>query len=177
MGKFVTDIKKIREQARKHMLEGAVTENYKADREDVVAVLNDVLATEMVCVLRYKRHYYTAQGLNAEPARDQFQEHAKEEEEHADWVAERISQLDGKPDYNPSGIANRSHSEYDESESLLDMLREDLVAERIAIDSYAQIVRWLADRDPTTRILMEKILKVEEEHADDLKDLLAKSSG
>ncbi|MHB8382208.1 MAG: ferritin-like domain-containing protein [Candidatus Binataceae bacterium] len=176
MGKFVTDVKKIRERARKQMEEGPVTDGYKADRKEVVKVLNDVLATELVCVLRYKRHYYTADGIYADPARQEFLQHAGEEQQHADWIAERIGQLGGKPNYSPDGMAERAHSQYDESESLTDMIREDLVAERIAIESYSDIVRWLSDKDPTTRVLIEQILKVEEEHADDMKNLLAKIS-
>jgi len=176
MGKFVSDLKKIRERARKHMEEGAVTGGYKADRKEVIKVLNEVLATEIVCVLRYKRHYYTAEGIYADPARQEFLQHAGEEQQHADWVAERIGQLDGKPNYSPEGLADRAHSQYDESASLTDMIKEDLVAERIAIESYSEIVRWLGSKDPTTRILIEQILKMEEEHADDLKNLLAKVS-
>jgi bacterioferritin len=176
MGKFVADLKKIRDRARKHMEDGAVTGGYKADRKEVIKVLNDVLATEIVCVLRYKRHYYTADGIYADPARQEFLQHAGEEQQHADWVAERIGQLDGKPNYNPEGLAERAHSQYDESESLTDMIKEDLVAERIAIESYSEIVRWLGSKDPTTRVLIEQILKMEEEHADDLKNLLAKVS-
>jgi bacterioferritin len=135
-------------------------------------VLNTVLATELVCALRYKRHYYTASGINSEAVKTEFQEHAQEEYDHADWVAEQINQLDGEPDFNPKELAGRSHSEYVEGKDLVDMIKEDLVAERIAIESYAEIVRWLGDSDPTTRILIERILEKEEEHADDLANLL-----
>jgi bacterioferritin len=174
MSQFETDIKKIRERARKNMQEGAVTSGYKANRKAVVKVLNDVLATEIVCILRYKRHYYTAQGMNSDAARTEFLQHANEEQQHADWAAERITQLGGEPNYNPGGLAERAHSEYDASKSLTDMIREDLVAERIAIESYSEIIRWLGNDDPTTRVLIEQILKMEEEHADDLANLLVK---
>jgi bacterioferritin len=154
------------------MENGAVTEGYKADRETVIEILNQALATELVCVLRYKRHYYMASGIHAQAVADEFLEHAAEEQSHADRIAERITQLDGEPDFNPAGLLNRSHSEYVEGRTLNDMLREDLVAERIAIDSYSEIVRYLGNDDPTSRRLMEEILANEEEHADDLKTLL-----
>src|SRR6202163_1266087 len=131
MDHFVSDLKKIRERARLHMESGAVTDGYKADREQVVAVLNDVLATEIVCVLRYKRHYFMARGVHAESVKQEFSQHAAEEQQHADWVAERIIQLGGEPDFNPEGLVQRSHSEYAEGEDLQSMIREDLVAERI----------------------------------------------
>src|SRR5262249_53783809 len=146
---------------------------YKADREKVIAVLNQVLATELVCVLRYKRHYHMAQGINAEPVAQEFLEHAGQEQQHADLVANRITQLRGEPDFNPAGLVSRSHSEYVEGDSLMDMIRENLVAERIAIESYSEIIRWLGDDDPTTRRIIEQILSVEEEHADDLTNLMA----
>jgi bacterioferritin len=174
MSSFVSDVKKIRERARRHMEQGAVTESYKADRNRVLKVLNDVLATEIVCVLRYKRHYFVATGLNADAAKAEFLKHAGEEQQHADWVAARIVQLNGEPNFNPEGLATRAHSEYDESADLTSMIKEDLVAERIAIESYTEIVRWLGNDDPTTRKLVEDILKMEEEHADDLKSLLEK---
>jgi bacterioferritin len=176
MGQFSTDVKKIRERARKHIEEGAVTEGYKANREQVTKVLNDVLATEIVCVLRYKRHYYMAQGISSDSVKAEFLQHANEEQQHADWVAERITQIGGEPNFNPEGLATRSHSEYKPGESLTDMIKEDLVAERIAIESYSEIVRWLGNDDPTTRVLIEQILKMEEEHANDMLDLLAKMS-
>jgi len=174
MDKFLTDIKKVRENARKHMEKGSVTEGYKADREQVLKVLNDVLATEIVCVLRYKRHYYMAQGISSDSVKAEFLQHANEEQQHADWVAERITQLGGEPDFSPRGIADRAHSEYVEGKSLVDMIKEDLVAERIAIQSYSEIIRLLGDADPTTKILIEQINKVEEEHANDMLDLLTK---
>lgn len=176
MQRFAADIQKIRERARKHMRDGAVTEGYKADRVQVINVLNQVLATEIVCVLRYKRHYYMASGIDSQGARAEFLQHANEEQQHADWVANRITQLNGEPDFNPEGLATRSHSQYDEKSKLADMIQEDLVAERIAIESYSEIIRWLGNDDPTTRSLIEQILKMEEEHADDLANLLAKVS-
>jgi bacterioferritin len=176
MGQFSTDVKKIRERARKHIEEGAVTEGYKANREQVTKVLNDVLATEIVCVLRYKRHYYMAQGISSDSVKAEFLQHANEEQQHADWVAERITQIGGEPNFSPEGLATRSHSEYKPGNSLTDMVKEDLVAERIAIESYSEIVRWLGNDDPTTRVLIEQILKMEEEHANDMLDLLAKMS-
>jgi len=172
MNEFLTDVNEIRRRARKNIEKGAVTAGYKADVKRVVAVLNDVLATELVCVLRYKRHYFTASGINAQGVADEFLQHANEEQGHADSVAARIVQLDGSPNFNPEGLATRSHSQYDEKASLLDMIREDLIAERIAIETYSEIVRWLGNDDPTTRQLIESILKVEEEHADDMKTLL-----
>jgi bacterioferritin len=173
-GNFVADIKKMRERARRHMQSGAVTESYRADRAQVVKVLNDVLATEIVCVLRYKSHFYLSKGLEAEPARAEFLKHAGEEQQHADWVAERITQLGGAPNFNPIGLSERSHSEYGRHNNLLTMIQEDLVAERVAIESYSEIVRWLGNDDPTTRRIIEDILKMEEEHADDMVNLLSK---
>jgi bacterioferritin len=176
MSEFVTDLKRIKERAHQHMEQGAVTENYKADRKAVLKVLNEVLATELVCTLRYKRHYYTASGINADGAKAEFMQHANEEQQHADWVATRIIQLNGTPNFNPDGLASRSHSEYAEGANLTTMIKEDLFAERIAIESYSEIVRWLGTDDPTTRKMIEDILKVEEEHAEDLKSLLEKMS-
>ena len=169
---FLSDIQELRARARRHMDKGAVTEGYRADRETVVRVLNEALATEIVCVLRYKRHYYMAAGIHAQAVAQEFLEHANEEQGHADQIAERIVQLDGEPNFSPDGLASRSHSEYVEGTTLVDMLKEDLVAERVAIESYSEIVRYLGNDDPTTRRLMESILAVEEEHADDLKTLL-----
>ncbi len=169
---FLSDVRELRERARQHIQRGAVTENYRADRETVVRVLNEALATEIVCVLRYKRHYYMASGIHAQAVAQEFQEHAAEEQDHADRIAERITQLNGEPNLNPEGLATRSHSEYVEGGSLLEMIREDLVAERIAIESYGEIVRYLGNDDPTSRRLMEEILAKEEEHADDLQRLL-----
>ena len=174
MEHFVSDLKEIRKRARVHMEAGAVTEGYKADSALVVAVLNDVLATELVCVLRYKRHFFMARGINAEPIRAEFLQHASDEQQHADWIAERITQLNGAPNFNPEGLASRSHSEYQEGSSLIEMIKEDLVAERIAVQSYAEIARWLGEDDPTTRQLIVKILEMEEEHADDLANMLTR---
>jgi bacterioferritin len=176
MGQFVSDVQKIRERARKHMEEGAVTAGYKADRKRVIEVLNEALATEIVCVLRYKRHYYAAKGMQSESVKQEFQEHASEEQEHADRIAERIGQLGGEPNFNPEGLLSRSHSEYVEGTDLASMIKEDLVAERIAIESYSEIIRWLGADDPTTRKLMEEILEKEEEHANDMADLMARIS-
>ena len=147
---FVTDIKTLRERARKHIENGAVTEGYKADRETVVKLLNEALATEIVCVLRYKRHYFMAQGIHAQAVAAEFLEHANEEQGHADQIAARIVQLQGEPNLNPEGLTTRSHSEYEEGGTLVDMIKEDLVAERIAIDSYAEMARYFGDNDPTT---------------------------
>ncbi len=174
MSDFVSDIAAIRRRARQNIEKGPVTDGYKADVKRVVEVLNEALATEIVCVLRYKRHYFTADGLDAQPVAAEFLQHANEEQQHADAIAQRIVQLGGSPNLNPEGLTARSHSEYDEKTSLIDMIREDLVAERIAIESYAEIARWLGNDDATTRVLMEGILKMEEEHADDLRSLLAK---
>ena len=176
MAEFLTDVETLRKQARQHMDQGPITEAYGADRPRVIAVLNEVLATELVCVLRYKRHYYMAQGISSDSVKAEFLQHANEEQQHADWVAERITQLGGEPDFNPDGLASRSHSEYVEGDDLASMIREDLVAERIAIESYSEIIRWLGEDDPTTRKLMEDVLKKEEEHANDMADLLARIS-
>ena len=174
MTPFVSDIQKIRNRARAEIAKGAITQGYKADREQVVKVLNEVLATELVCVLRYKRHYYTVEGLYSDSIRAEFLEHANEEQQHADWVAARIVQLNGEPDFQPASLASRSHSQYSEGDDAVSMIEEDLVAERIAIETYMEIIRWLGDGDPTTRRLMEQILEKEEEHAEDLVTLLAK---
>jgi bacterioferritin len=171
-GDFVSDIEGIRRRARQHIEKGAVTENYKADRETVLRVLNEALATELVCVLRYKRHYYMASGIHAQAVRDEFLEHANEEQQHADQIAERITQLDGEPNFSPEGLIDRSHSQYVEGTDIMDMIREDLVAERIAIETYAEIIRYLGDKDSTSRRVMEEILAKEEEHAEDLKTLI-----
>ena len=171
-GYFLADIREIRRRARQHIDQGAVTEAYKGDRETVIRVLNEALATELVCVLRYKRHHFMAKGIHSQAVAQEFLEHAAEEQVHADQIAERIVQLDGEPNFNPEGLASRSHSEYVEGETLVDMIREDLVAERVAIESYAEIVRYLGNNDPTSRRLMEEILAKEEEHAEDMKTLL-----
>jgi len=172
MSEFISDVNKIRQRARQHMEKGAVTDAYKADREQVIKVLNEVLATEIVCNLRYKRHYFMASGIDSESVKAEFLKHAAEEQQHADAVATRIVQLSGEPNFNPEGLATRSHAEYKEGSDLVSMIQEDLVAERIAIESYSEVARWLASDDPTTRKLIEDILKVEEEHADDMKTLL-----
>ena len=174
---FVMDVQKIRDQARKHMSDGAVTQTYGADRQVVLKLLNDALATEIVCTLRYKRHYFMAKGINSEAVAAEFAEHASEEQEHADRFAERIVQLGGEPDFAPDGLKTRSHSEYREGENLTDMIRENLIAERIAIDTYREIIRYLGDNDVTTRRIFEEVLAVEEEHADDMHDLLVAHEG
>jgi bacterioferritin len=169
---FLSDISEIRRRARQHIEDGAVTDSYKGDRKTVLRVLNEALATEIVCVLRYKRHHYMAKGIHSQAVAEEFLEHAAEEQEHADMIAERITQLDGEPNFNPEGLLTRSHSEYVEGETLVDMIKEDLVAERIAVESYSEIIRYLSDNDPTSRRLMEEILAKEEEHAEDMKTLL-----
>ncbi len=169
---FLSDIKTLRARARQHIDKGAVTGDYAADRATVCKILNEALATEIVCVLRYRRHHFMAKGVLAQPIKAEFLEHANEEQEHADAIAERIVQLGGEPNFSPDGLATRSHAEYVEGTTLVDMIKEDLVAERIAIESYTEIVQYLGDRDPTTRRMMEWILAKEEEHADELNDLL-----
>lgn len=169
---FKADLETIRKRARDKMMDGAVTDAYKADRQQVIDVLQEVLATEIVCTLRYKNHYYAASGINAQAVAAEFLEHANEEQQHTDWISERITQLGGLPNFNPQGLLTRAHAEYTTGESLDDMIREDLVAERVAVETYSEIVRWLGDDDPTTRRLIEDILKQEEEHADDLAGLL-----
>jgi bacterioferritin len=171
---FLTDIKTLRERARKHIENGAVTEGYSADRETAVKILNEALATELVCVLRYKRHYFMASGINAESVAAEFLQHANEEQGHADLIAQRIVQLKGEPNFNPDGLSMRSHAEYVEGSSLIDMIKEDLVAERIAIDSYRDMITYFGNDDPTSRRMLEGILAMEEEHADDLVNLLGK---
>jgi bacterioferritin len=171
---FLTDIKTLRERARRHIEKGAVTEGYTADRETVIKLMNEALATEIVCVLRYRRHYFMATGINAESVASEFLQHANEEQGHADQIAGRIVQLGGEPNFNPEGLLSRSHAEYVEGESLTDMIKEDLVAERIAIDSYREMITYFGNDDPTSRRMMEEILAVEEEHADDLVSLLEK---
>jgi bacterioferritin len=171
-GQFISDIQQIRRRAREHIEQGAVTEGYKADRETVIRLLNEALATELVCILRYQRHYYAASGIHAQSVAEEFREHSSEEQKHADKLAERITQLNGAPNFNPEGLVGRSHSEYVEGSDLIDMIREDLIAERIAIDSYGEIIRYLGDKDPTSRRVMEEILANEEEHAEDLKTLI-----
>ena len=169
---FLSDVKELRRRAREHIEKGAVTSSYGCDRATVIDLLNQALATEIVCVLRYKRHYYMATGIHAQAVAAEFLEHAGEEQGHADQLAERITQLDGAPDLNPSGLATRSHSEYIEGKTLIDMIQEDLIAERVAIESYTEMIRYVGEGDPTTRRLLESILAVEEEHAEDMKTLL-----
>jgi len=170
---FLSDIQELRRRARRHIEEGAVTENYRGDRATVIKLLNEALATEIVCVLRYKRHYFMAQGIHAEPIAAEFLQHANEEQGHADQIAERIIQLGGAPNFNPDGLLMRSHSEYVEGHTLIEMIKEDLVAERVAIDSYTEMIRYLGENDITTRRMLESILAVEEEHAEDLASFLA----
>src|ERR671924_1230742 len=165
-GTFLTDVQELRRRARQHVEQGPVTEGYRADRETVIKLLNEALATEIVCVLRYKRHFFMATGINAQSVAQEFLQHANDEQAHADQIAQRIVQLGGEPNFSPDGLTTRSHSEYVEGESLVDMIKEDLVAERIAIDSYRDMINYFANDDPTTRRLMEGILAMEEEHAD-----------
>jgi bacterioferritin len=170
---FLTDIKELRRRARQHISEGAVTEGYRANRETVIKILNEALATEIVCVLRYKRHYFMAQGIHSDPIAAEFLQHANEEQGHADQIAGRIVQLGGAPNLDPDGLTSRSHSEYVEGQTLLEMIQEDLIAERIAIDSYTEMIRYVGEDDITTRRMLESILAVEEEHAEDLSSFLA----
>jgi bacterioferritin len=172
VGEFLTDITTLRERARAQVDAGPITEAYEADRDRVIEVLNEALATELVCVMRYKRHYHMASGIHAQAAMAEFLQHANDELGHADQLATRITQLQGAPNFDPATLTSRSHAEYVEGSDLADMIKEDLVAERIAIESYQEIIRWLGDKDPTTRVLFEGILAVEEEHADDLLNLL-----
>ena len=169
---FLTDIKTLRERARRHIEQGAITEGYTGDRETAIKLLNEALATEIVCVLRYKRHYFMASGIHSEAVASEFLQHANEEQGHADEIASRIVQLGGAPNLNPDGLTSRSHAEYVEGETLLDMIKEDLVAERIAIDSYRDMIKYFGSDDPTSRRMLEGILAVEEEHADDLVSML-----
>jgi bacterioferritin len=169
---FLTDIKTLRKRAREHIERGAVTPGYQADRETVIELLNEALATEIVCVLRYKRHYFMASGIHAQSIAMEFLEHANEEQGHADQIAERIVQLGGAPNFSPDGLLSRSHAEYVEGDTLIDMIKEDLVAERIAIDGYREMINYLGNNDPTSRRMMEGILAIEEKHADDLVNLL-----
>lgn len=169
---FVSDIENIRKRARKDIEKGAMTAGYSADRATVVKLLNHALATELVCVLRYKYHYYMASGINSQSVKAEFLQHANEEQAHADLIAERITQLDGKPNLSPDGLLTRSHSDYVEGDDLVDMIKENLVAERIAIDSYREIIDYIGTDDSTTRRMLEGILAMEEEHAEDMNTLL-----
>jgi bacterioferritin len=168
----VTQLQQIRDRARQQITAGAVTPDYALDRKQAIGVLNEALATELVCVLRYRFHYFMATGIHSNSVKNEFKEHANEEQEHADRIAERIKQLGGKPEMNPAAITALSHSEYKEGTSLADMIREDLIAERIAVETYREIIRFFGDKDPTSRVMMEDILAKEEEHADELADLL-----
>ena len=176
-GQFVADIKRIRQRARQQLGNGAVTKNYGGKVEDAIALLNHAVATEIVCVLRYKFHAVCAAGLASEAVKEEFAQHAKEEAEHLDLLAERINQLGGKPDLNPAGIVGRAATEYVEGDNLVDMIKENLIAERIAIETYREMVRYFGDKDPTTRIVLERILAQEEEHANDMHDLLVSHEG
>ena len=176
-GTFVTDITAIRKRARERLERGAVTENYGGDVDTAIALLNEAVATEIVCVLRYKYHAVAASGIASESVKEEFAQHAKEEEQHLDWIAERINQLGGKPNLNPDGVTTRAASQYAEGENLVDMIRENLVAERIAIEHYRDLIRYFGDKDPTTRTLLERVLSQEEEHANDMHDLLVSHEG
>ena len=169
---FLTDIKTIRKRAREHMQRGAVTSSYTLDRDTVLKLLNEALATEIICVLRYKAHAYMASGINAKSVAAEFMEHAGEEQQHADQIAERITQLDGDPNFSPEGMQTRSHSEFVVPDDLAAMIEENLVAERIAIDSYREIINYVGDQDTTTKRMLEGILAMEEEHAEDMKTLM-----
>ena len=174
-GGFTIDLDAIRKRAREHMMDGAVTAGYRGDREAIVRALNEALATELVCILRYKRHHFMSSalgGIAGFAVTDEFAAHASEEQAHADLLAERIVQLGGEPNFDPQGLATRSHAQYVAGSTLAEMLREDLVAERIAIDIYGEMIRYVGDRDITTRRMLEGILAQEEEHADDVSDLL-----
>jgi bacterioferritin len=169
---FLSDITTLRQRARQHIEQGAVTPSYSANKETVLKVLNEALATELVCVLRYRRHYFMADGILAESIKKEFLIHAQEEQEHADKIAERIVQLGGEPNFDPSGLTTRSHAEYVAGDDLEDMIKEDLIAERVAIESYREIIDYLEGRDHTTRRMLEGILAVEEEHAEELSSML-----
>lgn len=173
-GSFLSDIQTLRTRARQHIEQGAVTASYQADLPTVLKLLNEALATELVCILRYRRHFFMATGIAAEGVAAEFLQHANEEQQHADQIAARIVQLNGEPNFNPDGLSGRSHAEYVEGDNLLDMIKEDLVAERVAIDSYREMINYVGDRDTTTKRMLEGILAMEEEHADDLVGLLEK---
>jgi bacterioferritin len=175
--KFATDIAAIRKRAKEKLEMGAVTQNYGGDVQTAIALLNEALATEIVCVLRYKAHAVVATGLSSESVKEEFAQHAKEEGEHMDLLAERINQLGGKPDFNPDGVTSRAASQYEVGENLVDMIRENLVAERIAIEHYRDLIRYFGEKDPTTRRLLEHVLAQEEEHANDMHDLLVAHEG
>ena len=169
---FLTDVKELQRRAREHVEKGAVTPAYRGDVQTAIKLLNEALATEIVCVLRYRRHYFMAAGIHSQAVADEFLEHANEEQQHGDRIAERIRQLGGAPDFNPQGLLTRSHAQYVEGSSLIDMIKENLIAERIAIESYTEMARFFGENDPTSRRLMESVLAQEEEHADDMATLL-----
>lgn len=174
---FLTDVKTLRDRARRHLQSGDVTETYKGDVNRTIDILQSVLATEIVCVLRYTMHAIAATGISSEGVKDEFAEHAKEEQEHMMAVAERINQLGGKPNFNPEGLSSRSASQYAEGDNLVEMIKENLIAERIAVDHYRELIRYFGDDDPATRVMLEEILVVEEEHANDMHDLLVAHEG
>jgi bacterioferritin len=174
---FLTDVQTLRDRARRSIEAGAVTASYKGDVEKTIEILQAVLATELVCVLRYTMHAVAASGISSEGVKAEFAEHAKEEQEHALSVAERINQLGGTPNFNPEGLASRSASQYGQASDLVEMIKENLIAERIAIDHYQELIRYFGDDDPGTRLMLERILVVEEEHADDMHDLLVARQG
>jgi bacterioferritin len=174
---FLTDVQELRRRAREHIERGVVTPTYQGDAEQTINILQSVLATEIVCVLRYTMHAVSATGLASDSVREEFEEHAKDEQEHARAVAERINQLGGKPNFSPEGLASRSASEYGNARNLVEMIKENYIAERIAIDHYRELIRFFADEDPTTRVMMEGILSKEEEHANDMHDLLVAHEG
>jgi bacterioferritin len=176
-GSFATDIANIRKRAREKLEMGAITENYGGDVQTAIALLNEAVATEIVCVLRYKYHAVAAAGIASESVKEEFAQHAREEEQHLDWLSERINQLGGKPNLNPEGLTTRAASQYAEGENLVDMIRENLVAERIAIEHYRDLIRYFGEKDPTTRTLLERVLAQEEEHANDMHDLLVAHEG
>jgi bacterioferritin len=176
-GEFAVDVAEIRRRAREHIEKAAVTEGYGADRQVVLKLLDEALATELICTLRYRRHYFMAQGIASAAVAQEFLEHANEEQQHADQIAQRIIELDGQPNFDPEGLKSRSHSEYVPGTSLLEMIREDLVAERIAIQSYQEMIRYIGESDPTTRRLLERVLEKEEEHAEDMASLLPEAGG
>ena len=169
---FLSDVKELRRRARENMMRGPVTSDYRGDVKQAVDILNQALATEIVCVLRYKRHYFMSRGIYKDAVAAEFLEHANDEQQHADQIADRITQLGGEPDLNPDGMSMRSHSEYQTGRNMTEMIKEDLVAERVAIESYREMIRFFGDNDPTTRRMLEGILAVEEEHANDMADLL-----
>jgi bacterioferritin len=174
---FLTDVQELRRRARAHLETGNITETYGGNVQQAIEILQNVLATEIVCVLRYTMHSIAATGIASESVKEEFAQHAKEEHEHMTLVAERINQLGGKPNFNPEGLASRSASQYAEGENLVDMIKENYVAERIAVDHYRELIRYFADNDPTTRVMLESILATEEEHANDMHDLLVAHEG